>query len=109
MQIVIHVACYKGRSLRALIGADTRLRKFGLRVTEQKRMGRSTGWSKIHSENQQYGAINIQWDSAGSVLLCREVTRGGDPGPLLGDFLKYLISQYRSRIQAIHIVPVRAN
>lgn len=107
MQIVVQVACYKGPSLRAIIGSDKRLRKYGLLVSEQKRPGRSTGWSKIHSADQQYGAINIQWDYAGSVLLCREITRGGNPGPLLGNFLNYLISEHRSRIQAIHIVPVR--
>lgn len=103
----MHVACYRGPSLRTAIGSDERrLAKHSLRVSAQKRMGRSRGWAKIHSEEAD-GAINLEWDSAGSVLICRIVTKGGDPGPIFGAFQAYLLSNFRSRIQSIHVVPVR--
>jgi hypothetical protein len=107
MQIIVHVACYRGQSLRAAIGSDPRVERYGLVVSEQKRPGRHTGWSKIHSVRAD-GAINMQWDRLGSVLLCRVITKGGNPGPILGDFQNYLLSHFRQRIQAIHIVPVRS-
>ena len=84
MQILIQIACSSGNSLRDAIARDKRFERFGLLVTEQKRMGRSHGWSKVHSHSpDRYGAINIQWEASSKVLLCRVVTRkGGNPARL---------------------------
>lgn len=106
MQTLIQVICGKGSSLRDKISKDTRLAKVGLVVSETRRMDRRGGWTKIHIEsNDGYGAINIQWIPSSSMLLCRVVTRGGDPGEITGRFVWYLVSRFRGRIQTILVVP----
>jgi hypothetical protein len=107
MQSLIQVVCAKGPSLRDAIGDDAkRLDEFGLFVVEQRRVGRRRGWSKLHSGREgAYGAINVQWDKAASVLVCRVVTRGAKPSKIVGDFVGYLFSRYKSRIQAINVFP----
>ena len=107
MQTVIHVVCTPGVSLRDRIGGDERrLTKFGLVLSEQKRMSRQQGWSKLHSTRPgQGGAINIHWDRAATALVCRVVTRTEDPGPITGDLVGYLLTRFRRRIQALTIVP----
>jgi hypothetical protein len=105
MQTLIQVACNRAGSLRDAIVNDRRLGRFKLVVSEKKRGTRSSGWAKIHGTSDDgYGAINVQWLASSKVLLCRVVTRGSNPGPISGDFLRYLMSCHLRRIQAIHIV-----
>ena len=109
MQTLIHVICRGGPSLRDAIARDRRVEDHHLVVSETKRMDRSHGWSKLHSTlGKGYGAVNVQWVPASSMLLCRVVTRGGDPGVITGQFVGYLVSRFRQRIQAIHVAPERA-
>ena len=69
-------------------------------------MGRQRGWTKLHSSREgAYGAINIQWDTAARVLICRVVTRGEYPALITGDFVAYLVSRHRRRIQTINVFP----
>jgi hypothetical protein len=106
MQTLIQVACKRAGSLRDAIVNDRRLDRFNLVVSEKKRGTRPGGWAKIHGTSEDgYGAINLQWLASSNILLCRVVTRGRNPGPISGDFLRYLIFCHRRRIQAIHIVP----
>jgi hypothetical protein len=106
MQTLIQVACKKGSSLRDGIVNDRRLDGYSLVVSEKKRPTRPRGWAEIHGTSDDgYGAINIESLASSSILLCRVVTRGSNPGPISGDFLRYLLSCHRRRIQAIHIVP----
>lgn len=107
MQTVIHVACTTGTSLRDRLGRDTRkLARVGLKVTEQKRMGRSPGWAKVHGIDPELdGAINVRWDANTTTLVCRVITRGGDPGPITGSFVTYVLASYLGRIRAISILP----
>lgn len=108
MQTLIHVICRGGPSLRDAIVRDRRIDEYQLVVSETKRMDRSQGWSKLHSTlGRAYGAVNVQWVPASSLLLCRVVTRGGDPGLITGQFVGYLVSRFRTRIQAIHVAPER--
>lgn len=107
MQTLIQVFCTKGPSLRDAIGDDDdRLASWDLYVVEQLRPGRRRGWSKLRSvEPEVHGAINVQWDAAARVLVCRVVTRGTRPAPIVGDFVGYLLSRFRRRILAMSIVP----
>jgi hypothetical protein len=107
MQILIQVVCTRGPSLRDAISKNTRLDRHLLRVSEQKRSGRSHGWTKVHStEPGRRGAINLEWDANTNLLLARVITRGkGKPSLIIGDFVDLLMSKYRNRIQAINIIP----
>ena len=107
MQIVVQVLCKKGTSLRDAIAKDKKIEDYGLVISEQKRVGRNRGWTKVHSSIKGiYGAINIQWLGASNMLLCRVVTRGnGKPGLIIGDFTDYLINRHFRRIQGINIIP----
>lgn len=107
MQVLVQVVCSKGLSLRQAILRDRKLVDYGLVVTEHKRQGRPHGWAKVHSTfNGRHGALNIEWDSDTSVLLCRVVTRGsGSPNLIIGDFVDYLMRRFRRRITAINILP----
>lgn len=109
MQILIQVICSRGTSLRDAIARDRQLEKDSLVVKHQKRVGRSHGWMKIHSSlSDRHGAINVEWDSDTSVLVCRVITRGrGRPNLIIGDFVDYLLRRFRKRIQAINIIPRR--
>ena len=106
MQVVVQIICSKGSSLRQAIVGDRRLSDYGLVVSEEKRLSRPNGWAKIHSSLEgRYGALNIVWHGPTNVLLCRVVTRGpGKPDLVVGDFVGYLLSRYRKRIQSINIV-----
>ena len=106
MQDLILVVCTGGPSLRDIIAKDIKIEKFGLKVSEQKRSSRSNGWTKVHSSEDEYGAINIQWDQLSSVLSCRIVTkRPGKPTVIVGLFITYLLSKHRKQIYAIDIYP----
>jgi hypothetical protein len=106
MQVLVQVVCTKGPSLRHVIVNDRGLEDAELVVSEHKKSGRSHGWAKIHSSSVgRYGALNIAWDAATNVLLCRVVTRGrGKPNLIIGDFVDYLLRRFPKRIQAINIL-----
>ena len=107
MQTLIHVFCKRGPSLRDKIAKDDRrLSKFKMYVDRQKSPERSRGWAKVKSEaHDRDGAINIEWDGDASVLVCRVVTRGGDPAAIVGDFTHYLLAYHTGRIRSVYLVP----
>ena len=106
MQTVIHVFCSAGRSLRDRVAKDDRrLKKFGLYVESQLNPTRRDGWSKIKSLDDAHGAINVEWDRDAVVLVCRVITRGGDPGPIICRFVDYLLSHHFGRIHTLTLVP----
>jgi hypothetical protein len=107
MQVLVQVVCTRGPSMRDAVARHPKLEDHFLMVTEQKRQGRSHGWTKVHStEPGRHGAINLQWDADTSVLVSRVVTRGrGKPNLIIGDFVDFLLRRFRSRIQAINIIP----
>lgn len=107
MQVLVQVVCTRGPSLRDAVARQRNLIEHCLHVIEQKRPGRSHGWTKVRStEPDRHGAINIEWDADTSVLVCRVVTRGrGKPNHIIGDFVDFLLRRFRSRIQAINIIP----
>jgi hypothetical protein len=50
--------------------------------------------------------MNLQWDSATSILTCRVINRGsGRPNLIIGDFVDYLLSKYRRRIKLVTVLP----
>jgi hypothetical protein len=107
MQVLVQVVCTRGRSLRDAVARHRRLGDHSLQVIEMQRPKRSHGWTKVRStEPGRHGAINIEWDADTSVLVCRVVTRGrGKPNLIIGDFVDFLLRRFRSRIQAINIIP----
>ncbi|MDT5293505.1 MAG: hypothetical protein QOJ76_385 [Acidobacteriota bacterium] len=107
MQILIQVISSGKQSLRDAIINDPKLDGYNLKVSEYMRPHRSHGWSKLHSTlPDRHGAINIQWDGASMILLCRVVTRGsGKPNLIIGDFVDYLLARFKRRIQAVNILP----
>ena len=107
MQTILQVVCSKGTSLRDVIVKDEKLEDFGLVMQKKKQPGRPHGWAKIRSnEPGRQGALNIEWDAATSILVCRIVNRGaGRPNRILGDFVDYLFKRFRRRIEAINIIP----
>lgn len=109
MQVLVQVVCSRGPSLRDAIPKDRGLEGGNLRVAEQKRSGRRRGWTKVHSTlPNRRGAINIEWDSNTSILLCRVINRGkARPNLIIGDFVDYLLQRFPRRIQAINIIPRR--
>lgn len=107
MQILIQVITTSKESLRQAITNDDEIETYDFKVSEHKRQHRENGWAKIHSTRQgRQGAINIHWDSKLGILFCRVITRG-EPRPnlIIGDFIDYLLARYRSKIQAINILP----
>jgi hypothetical protein len=107
VQVRILIACSRGPSLRRAIGNDRALEGTGLKVLEQQRIGRRHGWAKVYSEpHDKYGAINLHWDPHAALLVGRVVTRSRNkPGPIIGAFIGYLMTKYRTQIQSITIVP----
>lgn len=106
MQVIVQVLTSAKRSLRDAIVRDTKLKKFGLKVSEQKRISRSPGWAKLHScaKPKRHGAINIQWID--QMLLCRIITKGrGKPNKIIADFVDYLLARFQKSIRAINILP----
>jgi hypothetical protein len=102
MQIIISAICTHGGSLREAIGNDQRLEKFGLRLDKMQTPGRHPGWLKLHSAQEERGAINVVWDAQAHILTARVVTRRTNrPSPIVGDFITYLLARRRTRIRAI--------
>jgi len=104
MQTVIQVFSKGSKSLRDRIINNPHLAKFGLEISEQKRLDRSPGWSKLHMKNSP-GAINIEWHAASRTLICRIVTRGGKPHDIGGAFISFLMAHCIRQITSIHIQP----
>jgi hypothetical protein len=107
MQILIQVISTSKESLRQAITNDNKLETYDFKVSEHKRHHRDNGWAKIHSTlSDRRGAINIHWDPKSRILLCRVVNRGvARPNLIIGDFIHYMFDRYRSKIQAINILP----
>lgn len=104
MQTIIQVISSGTTSLRDRIVNDPKLGEFDLYVTTQKKPGRSHGWAKLHMEGGD-GAINIQWHAASQTLICRVVTRGGEPHSISSAFVDFLLARMRRQIAAIQILP----
>ena len=51
------------------------------------------------------GAINIQWHAASRTLICRVVTRGGEPHSISSAFIDFLLARMRRQIAFIHVLP----
>lgn len=107
MQTLVQVICTKGVSLRDKISNHKQLEDLYLNVSERKRHDRSSGWTKVHSTlPDRDGAINIEWDADIRILICRVVTRGkGQPDLIIGDFVGFLLRNFKKRIEAINIIP----
>ena len=102
MQVLVHVLCTRGRSLRERIGNDSELAAHALLVTRQQQSSRNPGWMKIHSNDSARGALNVEWDARAATLTARVVTRGTRrPSPIVGDFINYLLARHRDRVQSI--------
>jgi hypothetical protein len=107
MQIVIQVICSSNASLREAIIKDKQLADYRLQVSKQKSVGRNPGWAKIHSTERFHGAVNVAWDAASKILLCRVVSKEANtPGDLIGDFIAYLLARHKRRIKVINILPI---
>lgn len=108
MQITISAICTPGTSLRQGIAQDTQLEKYGLVIEKKQEPGRKPGWLKLHSSDQERGAINVEWDPAGCMLIARVVTKGSKrPSPIVGDFITYLLSRHSTRIKVISTAVVK--
>jgi hypothetical protein len=107
MQTLVQVICTRGPSLRDAIVNDSRLWKYDLEIQKKHQPGRQHGWAKVHSiKRDRKGALNLEWDSNTSILLCRIVNRGaGRPNLIIGDFVDYLFDRFRRRIEAVNIIP----
>ena len=102
MQVVIFVLCTKGKSLREAIRSDQQITEHALEIVKQQQAGRSPGWLKLRSAEAQRGAINVQWDSATSVLTARVITKlSTSPSAIVGDFINYMFARHRIRVKAI--------
>jgi hypothetical protein len=107
MQVLVLAPCSKGESLREAIATDPELHEYQLDLIEVKRRGRNPGWSKLKSAMQGVGgSINVEWNAPTCMLECRIITRGeGDPAPIVGDLIAYLLDRFPDRIQTITIIP----
>lgn len=102
MQILIHVLCTKGASLRVAIGGDAQLGKHSLELVREKQPGRKPGWMKVRSAIATPGVLNIEWDPQSLVLSARVITRGSaKPSRLVGDFINYLLIKHGARVRTI--------
>jgi len=104
MQTIIQVISAGTTSLRDTIVNDKQLERFNLKASEHKRLTRRQGWAKLHMKGG-YGAINIQWHAASQTLICRIVTRGGQPYMIAGAFISYLLARLRRKIHSIQVIP----
>ena len=107
MQTLVQVICTKGSSMRDKICNHSQLKKSDLKVSEKKQSERNPGWAKLHSTlPDRDGAINIEWDAGISILTCRVVTkRAGEPSLIIGDFVSFLLGNFKKRIETINIIP----
>ncbi len=101
MQILVHVLCTRGPSLRESIANDLRRAPQDLRVIREKQPGRAPGWMKLESSVMVRGVLNVEWDPSSSVLSARVITRGNAVSPIVGDFVNYVLSRHRRRVKTI--------
>ena len=104
MQTIVQVVSTGTKSLRDAIVCDPKLDAFRLVVSEHKRQSRPNGWAKLHLRDG-HGAINLQWHGASQTLICRIVTRGGEPHDIVGAFTSFLLAQLSKKIHSIQIIP----
>ncbi len=109
MQTIVQVVCTPGRSVRDAIARHPRIGEHGLVVSAQKRPERPHGWTKLHSSRPGVrGAINVQWNADAGILLARVITRAGNvPGPIVADFVDFLMTRLARRIECINVIPRR--
>ena len=109
MQTIVQVVCTPGRSVRDAIARHRRIGEHGLVVSAQKNPERAHGWTKLHSNRPGVrGAINVQWNADARILLARVITRGkGEPGPIIADFVDFLLTRLARRVECINIIPRR--
>lgn len=108
MQVIITAICTPGTSLRQAIAKDAKLATYLLVIDKQQEPDRKPGWLKLHSSDMQRGAINVQWDGHGHLLLARVVTKGSrEPSAIVGDFVTYLLARHSNRIKAITTAVVK--
>jgi len=107
MQILIQVLTSHRKSLRDIIVNDKKLDDFRLKVSVQRKPGRAHGWAKLHSNlNGVHGALNIEWEPSLRMLTCRFITKGdGKPDFIIADFIEYLLTRHRKKIESISILP----
>lgn len=102
MQIVVTALCQKGTSLREAIGSEPKLGEYALSLGKKKLIGRTPGWTKVHSTDKQRGAINLEWDAQAHVPMARVIRRGASrPSAIGGGFINYLLARHAKRIVAI--------
>jgi hypothetical protein len=107
VQTLVQVICSPGRSVRDAIANDARLVDHHFEVLQERKAGRSPGWTKLrsHAEGRR-GSINIQWNAATRVLSCRVVNKGaGKPNLIVGDFVDYMLQRHRRRVRLITVLP----
>ena len=104
MQTIIQVISTGPKSLRDAIVNDKHLERYDIVVSEQKRQTRPKGWAKLHMPGAA-GAINLEWHGASQTLICRVVTRGGEPQTITGAFTTYLLARLSRKIHSIQIIP----
>jgi hypothetical protein len=109
MQTIVQVICTPGRSVRDAIARHPRIGAHGLVVSAQKNPERPHGWTKLHSSRPGVrGAINVQWNADAGILLARVITRAGNvPGPIVADFVDFLMTRLARRIECINVIPRR--
>lgn len=104
MQTLIQVFSREPQSLRTRVVDDPNLGKFGLIVTARRKKGRPKGWAKLSMSGSD-GVINIEWHAASQTLICRVVTKGGEPHDISGAFIRFLLAQLSEQIASIRIQP----
>ncbi len=104
MQTVIQVLSDGSTSLRDRIVRHRKLGEAGLYVVAHKKVGRSHGWAKLKMDGS-HGALNVEWHAASRTLICRVVTRGGDPDKISSAFVGFLLKRMSRQIRSIVILP----
>jgi hypothetical protein len=107
MQTLVDTYCKKGPSLRDAIAQDhRRLEAHKLVVVAVQKPGRYPGWLKLRSLNSAVrGAVNLTWHQGG-LLRGRIVSKGSQPpGPIVGDFVGYLLTRHKRRVRTVVVVP----
>lgn len=104
MQMLVTVIAKPGPSLRDAIVNDPKLKDYELELVAKKDPERSRGWAKLHCSDA-HGAVNVEWLSHSSLLLCRIVTRGpkSRPSRIIGYLTEYLLSRHRRRIVYLQV------
>lgn len=107
MQTIVQIICNDkiSKSLRAKIGVDVKhLEQHQLRVINQKKKGRSGGWTKVRGKRVP-GTLNIEWDARIKVLLARVMSKGTDPSEVIGRFVSYMLDQHGKYIVSVTVLP----